>query len=84
MRRSRIVCAALAAAFALAAFDAVPLSAAPPKRSAAENQRVRRQREALEAERAERRERQERLDDRVRERELDHPERNDDEEDESR
>jgi len=78
MMRTRILCAVFASAFAV--FDAAPLCAAEPKRSVVRDQRVRQQREANDAERAERRELQERLDDRIRERDLEHPERNDDEE----
>jgi hypothetical protein len=85
MMRTRVLCAAFASVFALAVFDAPPLCAAQPKRSVVRDQRVRQQREARDAERAERRELQERLDDRIRERELEHPERNnEDEQDEDR
>jgi len=82
MMRTRILCAVFASALALAVFDAAPLCAAEPKRSVVRDQRVRvrQQRESLDAERAEHRELQERLDDRLRERELEHPERNDDQE----
>ena len=79
-RRSAVLCIALA----LTLLDATALRAAQPKRSVAQDQRVRRQREALDAERAERRELQERRDDRARERDLEHPERNDDEEEEEK